>query len=88
MRPDKKLDKQYDVFVKHKTTSKELLAGLYDLLERFPVFLPVLNSILKRYRVYLNGDTKECTARAIGCLLKIYAASAVTVCIIFLPTSV
>ena len=71
------------VFEKRKTTAEDMLVGLYDFLERFPVCLPVLNSVLKRYRVYLNGNLKECTAKAAGCVLKIYIASAVTFCIVF-----
>ncbi|MBR4343487.1 MAG: hypothetical protein IKP88_12435 [Lachnospiraceae bacterium] len=71
------------IFVKRKTTAQDLLIGLYDFLERFPICLPILNSVLKKYRVYLNGDIKECTVQTIKCILKIYIASALSFCIIF-----
>ena len=71
------------IFVKRKTTSKDMLIGLYDFLERFPICLPVLNGVLKKYRIYLNGDTKECAVQAIACILKIYIASVLSFCIVF-----
>ena len=71
------------VFVKKKTGYKELMSGLYDYLERFSVFVPLLGSVLKRFRVYLNNDPKECCAQAMGCLIKIYISGALAFCLIF-----
>ncbi len=83
MKKHKSGDRSIGVFEKRKTTTEDMLVGLYDFLERFPVCLPLLNSVLKRYRVYLNGNLKECTAKAAGCVLKIYIASTVTFCVVF-----
>ena len=83
MRHDKKQVEKSGIFVKKSITGKDFFSGLYDILERIPLFLPFINPLIKKYRVFLNADIKECSAAAARTFVYIYAVSVPAVAVLF-----